>query len=347
MASRAVRSGASRRCWRRSPTPSTTRRATGSQTPTSWSATRAPRCAHSSSARGRPTSSSSIPARRALEEGRAARDRVREAHQFMRRATRRRWRPTPPSSSRLDIGCGGAPRGHVPPDPAHRVRGPSGEALSTRGFGVAAGLDPSVAEPLAVRRAMLGYSSMRSNDTPVGSGLETIALFAAAVPGIDFGVAVLALDRHTPEQIAEKILDLGLPPERLWIGVGAGFERPLTRMRDAQPRAARGAAGHPAGPRGDGACKMCALAGADYDGAFLNRVTPEYAAARASRCTPAPPRPIGGHPRLWLRAHRGRGRREGAARQGGGLLPRPPRRLPQPLRPARRARGHGWGRGGE
>ena len=150
--------------------------------------------------------------------------------------------------------------------------------MSTRGFGVAAGLDPSVAEPLAARCAMLGYSSMWSNDTPVGSGLETIASFAAAVPGIDFGVAVLALDRHTPEEIAEKILDLGLPPERLWIGVGAGFsERPLTRMRDALPELREALPGirlvlAAMGP------KMCALAGADYDGAFLNWVTPEYAA---------------------------------------------------------------------
>jgi alkanesulfonate monooxygenase SsuD/methylene tetrahydromethanopterin reductase-like flavin-dependent oxidoreductase (luciferase family) len=150
--------------------------------------------------------------------------------------------------------------------------------MTQRGFGVAAGLEQSVAEPLAARCAMLGYSSMWSNDHPAASGLETIASFAAAVPGIDLGVAVLPLDRHSPQEIAARISDLGLPRERLWIGVGAGFsKKPLTRMREAVaelrealPRVRLVLAAM--GP------KMCALAGAEYDGAFLNWVTPEYAA---------------------------------------------------------------------
>ena len=125
---------------------------------------------------------------------------------------------------------------------------------------------------------MLGYTSMWSNDHPAASGLETIATFAAAVPGIDLGVAVIALDRHTPVEIAAKIRDLGLPADRLWIGVGAGFsEKPLTRMRQAAGELREALPGirivlAAMGP------KMCALAGAEYDGAFLNWVTPEYAA---------------------------------------------------------------------
>jgi alkanesulfonate monooxygenase SsuD/methylene tetrahydromethanopterin reductase-like flavin-dependent oxidoreductase (luciferase family) len=150
--------------------------------------------------------------------------------------------------------------------------------MSERGFGVAAGLEQSVAEPLAARCAMLGYTSMWSNDHPGASGLETIASFAAAVPGIDLGVAVLPLDRHSPGDIAARIADLGLPRERLWIGVGAGFsEKPLTRMRDAVGELREALPGirlvlAAMGP------KMCALGGAEYDGVFLNWVTPEYAA---------------------------------------------------------------------
>jgi alkanesulfonate monooxygenase SsuD/methylene tetrahydromethanopterin reductase-like flavin-dependent oxidoreductase (luciferase family) len=148
----------------------------------------------------------------------------------------------------------------------------------TRGFGVAAGLDPAVAEPLAARCAMLGYGSMWSNDHPAASGLETIAAFAAAVPGIDLGVAVLPLDRHAPESIAAKVRDLGLPTERVLIGVGAGVsDKPLTRMRDALPELRSALPGvrlvlAAMGP------KMCALAGSGFDGAFLNWVTPGYAA---------------------------------------------------------------------
>jgi alkanesulfonate monooxygenase SsuD/methylene tetrahydromethanopterin reductase-like flavin-dependent oxidoreductase (luciferase family) len=147
----------------------------------------------------------------------------------------------------------------------------------TRGFGVAAGLDPAVAEPLAARCAMLGYASMWSNDTPQGSGLETIASFAAAVPGIDLGVT-LALDRHSPDSIAAKLAELGLPPERLWIGVGAGVsEKPLTRMREALPELRSALPGirlvlAAMGPR------MCELGGSAFDGVFLNWVTPSYAA---------------------------------------------------------------------
>ena len=51
-----------------------------------------------------------------------------------------------------------------------------------RAFGVAAGLDPEVARPLAARCAELGYDSMWSNDHPGAKGLETLAEFAAAAP---------------------------------------------------------------------------------------------------------------------------------------------------------------------
>jgi hypothetical protein len=146
----------------------------------------------------------------------------------------------------------------------------------SRGFGVAAGLDPAVAEPLAARCAMLGYGSMWSNDTPAGSGLETIASVAPAVPGIDLGVT-LALDRYTPETIAATIEELGLPTERLWVAVGAGLSNtPLTRMREALPelrsalprvRLALAAMG----PR------MCAFGGSAFDGVFLNWMTPAFA----------------------------------------------------------------------
>jgi len=150
--------------------------------------------------------------------------------------------------------------------------------MSVRGFGVAAGLEPAIAEPLAARCAMLGYTSMWSNDHPAASGLETLASFGAAVPGIDLGVAVLPLDRHSPESIADRVLNLGLAPERLWIGVGAGFsDKPLTRMREALPALRVALPGvrlvlAAMGP------KMCALAGSAYDGAFLNWITPDFAA---------------------------------------------------------------------
>lgn len=152
-----------------------------------------------------------------------------------------------------------------------------------RGFGVAAGLDPEVARPLAARCAELGYASMWSNDHPGAKGLETLAEFAAAAPEIDLGVAVIAIDRTPPERIAADVERLALDPARLWLGVGAGFsEKPLTRMREALPELRERLPGvrlvlAAMGP------KMCAFAGAEFDGVFFNWMTPEFAAAARER----------------------------------------------------------------
>jgi alkanesulfonate monooxygenase SsuD/methylene tetrahydromethanopterin reductase-like flavin-dependent oxidoreductase (luciferase family) len=148
----------------------------------------------------------------------------------------------------------------------------------SRGFGVAAGLDAEVAKPLAERCAALGYDSIWSNDTPLGSGLATLADFAAESENIDLGVT-LALDRHPPDAIAAQIEELGLPRERLSVAVGAGHSpRALTAMREALPRL-REALGDihivlaAMGPR------MCALGGAEFDGVFFNWITPDFAAS--------------------------------------------------------------------
>ncbi len=207
-----------------------------------------------------------------------------------------------------------------------------------RGFGVAAGLDPEVARPLADRCAELGYDSMWSNDHPGAKGLATLAEFAAAAPGVELGVAVIALDRTPPEQIAADIEEFGIDRSRLWLGVGAGFsKKPLTAMREAEPQLRELLPGvklvlAAMGP------KMCALAGSSYDGVFFNWMTPGFAAgARAEGRGGRRRRGSRDAARLRLRPHRRRPRRRRAPRQGGVLLPRPPRRLPQPLRPPRRA----------
>jgi len=149
----------------------------------------------------------------------------------------------------------------------------------SRGFGVAAGLDAEVARALAQRCSELGYGSLWSNDTPLGLGLETLSAFAEAAPQLDLGVAVMALDRHAPDEIAGHVERLGLDRERLWLGVGAGFsEKPLTAMREATPVLREALPGirlvlAAMGPR------MCAFAGGHFDGVFFNWMTPEFAAS--------------------------------------------------------------------
>ena len=148
----------------------------------------------------------------------------------------------------------------------------------SRAFGVTAGLDPEIASPLAGRCQELDYQSMWSNDHPGAKGLETLAAYAKGADRIDLGVAVIALDRQSPDEIASDIERLGIDKDRLWLGIGAGFtEKPLTTMREALPglrealpdvRLVLAAMGP----------KMCAFAGAEWDGVFFNWITPEFAA---------------------------------------------------------------------
>jgi alkanesulfonate monooxygenase SsuD/methylene tetrahydromethanopterin reductase-like flavin-dependent oxidoreductase (luciferase family) len=147
-----------------------------------------------------------------------------------------------------------------------------------RAFGVTAGIDPEIATPLAARCQELGYSSMWSNDHPGAKGLETLAAYAKSADRVDLGVAVIALDRQSPGEIAEDLDRLGIDRERLWLGLGSGFtEKPLTTMREALPGLREELPGvrlvlAAMGP------KMCALAGAEWDGVFFNWMTPEFAA---------------------------------------------------------------------
>jgi alkanesulfonate monooxygenase SsuD/methylene tetrahydromethanopterin reductase-like flavin-dependent oxidoreductase (luciferase family) len=150
----------------------------------------------------------------------------------------------------------------------------------TRGFGVAAGLDPEVAGPLAGRCQELGYASMWSNDIPGAKGLETLAEFAKGADRIELGVGVVALHRDGPSEIAADVDRLGLDPGRLWlgVGVGAGFTgKPLTAMREALPALREALPGvrlvlAAMGP------KMRAFAGEAWDGVFFNWITPGFAA---------------------------------------------------------------------
>jgi len=152
-----------------------------------------------------------------------------------------------------------------------------------RAFGVAAGLDPEVARPLAARCEELGYSAMFSNDHPGAKGLETLAVFAEGASRIDLGVGVIAIDRQEPSEIASDIERLGLDRERLWLGVGAGFSaKPLTAMREALPALREALPGvrlvlAAMGP------KMCEFAGAEWDGVFFNWMTPGFAAGARER----------------------------------------------------------------
>jgi alkanesulfonate monooxygenase SsuD/methylene tetrahydromethanopterin reductase-like flavin-dependent oxidoreductase (luciferase family) len=146
-----------------------------------------------------------------------------------------------------------------------------------RGFGVAGALDHDIIRPVAADVERLGYASFWTNDTPNGDGLAALKAAAESTGGIQLGVGVIPVDRVRPERIAERVFELGLPKERLLVGIGAGGTRrgSLDLVRDACRALREHGIATAVGALGP---KMVALAAEESDGVLLNWLTPGAAA---------------------------------------------------------------------
>jgi alkanesulfonate monooxygenase SsuD/methylene tetrahydromethanopterin reductase-like flavin-dependent oxidoreductase (luciferase family) len=149
-----------------------------------------------------------------------------------------------------------------------------------RGFGVAGALPHDIIRALAPAAEAAGYRTFWVNDTPQGDGLAALAAAAAVTRDIRLGVGVIPLDRVPAERIAARVAELGLPQDRLTLGIGSGGQAGgLRRVRDAAPvLTADTAATVEIGALGP---KMCALAGEVADGVLLNWLTPAWVAPSA------------------------------------------------------------------
>jgi len=145
------------------------------------------------------------------------------------------------------------------------------------GFGVVAGLPADLLTQLAREVARLAYGAFWINDSgrPDADGLAGLAVVTRAAPGLILGVGVLPLDRRTPAEIAAHVRDLGLPLDRLVLGVGSGGAvRPLGLVRDGVEELRRllpeaRIVISALGPR------MSRLAGEIADGVLFNWAVPE------------------------------------------------------------------------
>lgn len=143
------------------------------------------------------------------------------------------------------------------------------------GFGVAGALAPAIVAELARAAEGAGYRTFWVNDTPGGDGLAALAAAAATTRSIRLGVGVIPLDRQPADRIAARLTELGLPVERLTIGVGSGgAPGGPDRVRDGV-ETLRGltAAAITVGALGP---RMCRLAGEVADGVLLNWLIPDY-----------------------------------------------------------------------
>lgn len=148
--------------------------------------------------------------------------------------------------------------------------------MPARGFGLAAAVPGEVIRAAARRAEELGYRTFWVNDTPDGDGLRALAEAATVTTSIALGVGVLPLTRWTPERIAARVKELGLPPGRLRLGIGSGTGTgALERVRAGAQALRALLPGYELviaalGPR------MCRLAGAVADAVLFNWLTPEH-----------------------------------------------------------------------
>ena len=150
-----------------------------------------------------------------------------------------------------------------------------------RGFGVAGALPHDIVRELAPAAEAAGYRTFWVNDTPNGDGLASLQVAAEATSTIQLGIGVIPLDRQSAMTIARQVEALGLPQERVLVGIGSGSQKGgLQRVWDgAQELEQALQAVIIVGALGP---KMCALAGGGSDGVLLNWLTPSYVAPSAA-----------------------------------------------------------------
>ncbi|MDF3040776.1 MAG: putative oxidoreductase [Thermomicrobiales bacterium] len=171
-----------------------------------------------------------------------------------------------------------------------------GRRAGWRGFGVAGALPHDIIRALASAAEAAGYHTFWVNDIPHGDGLAALSVAASVTSEIQLGVGVIPLDRQPANVIASRVDELGLPQQRLIVGIGSGNPNGgLARVQEgASTLEERLEAPIVVGALGP---NMCALAGNSSDGVLLNWLTAEYVAPSAAIVTAAAreagrPRPL-------------------------------------------------------
>jgi alkanesulfonate monooxygenase SsuD/methylene tetrahydromethanopterin reductase-like flavin-dependent oxidoreductase (luciferase family) len=144
-----------------------------------------------------------------------------------------------------------------------------------RGFGITAAVGHDVVRELAPKVEALGYTSFWVNDIPTADGLASLGVALAVTRDIDLGVGVIPLDRRPAPAIAARVSALGLPLDRVVVGVGSGSaKQSLALVRESvgalkaelAVRVVVGALGP----------KMTVVAGEVADGVLFNWMTPQH-----------------------------------------------------------------------
>lgn len=149
-------------------------------------------------------------------------------------------------------------------------------------LGVAGSLGPDAIARIAPAVEQAGFHTLWVNDTPDGDALAALAAAARVTERLHLATGVVPVDRRPASEIAGEAASLGLPLDRVTIGIGSGMakEGALARVREAAdtlhrsglPRVLVGALG----PR------MRRTAVESAEGVLLNWVPPVEAHAQAA-----------------------------------------------------------------
>ncbi len=156
-------------------------------------------------------------------------------------------------------------------------------------IGVAAAVGPRLAERLAPAVEAAGLHALWVNDVPGHDALEVLAAAARTTERLVLATGVLPVDRRPPAEILARVAALGLPPERLVLGIGAGAERSgaLARVTDAAAALRAGTTARVVvGALGP---KMRRAGAAASDGLLLSWLTPGAAATQAEEARAVAP----------------------------------------------------------
>ncbi|WP_029151086.1 LLM class flavin-dependent oxidoreductase [Microbacterium indicum] len=156
-------------------------------------------------------------------------------------------------------------------------------------LGIAGSAGPDLAARLAPRLEEAGFRTLWINEGPGDDALEVAAAAARATTDLRVATGVIAIDRRPAGEILAGIARLGIPEDRLTLGIGSGRLRKgaLDATRAALGELRAGTAARLAvgalGPR------MRALAAEHADGIVLNWLTPAAAAAQRDELHAANP----------------------------------------------------------
>ncbi|MET0735886.1 MAG: LLM class flavin-dependent oxidoreductase [Microbacterium sp.] len=153
-------------------------------------------------------------------------------------------------------------------------------------LGIAAALGPDLAARIAPAAEHAGLHALWVNDTPGGDALEVLAAAAAVTERLVLATGVLPVDRRSPRAILSRVAQLGLPEERLVLGIGSGAisKGALDAVADAAAALQSGTTGAGTTARvvvGALGPRMRRLGAEASDGLLLSWLTPELAAVQA------------------------------------------------------------------